>query len=140
LKNFEPGRIQVREERETPLELKEEQHDIDKKIEQLMAKAPSTVEQVKVLDTAYRLWDAELNRVYKLLYARLPAAGKRQLQVSQRAWLVWRDAELKTIDAVFATTDGAQMYLAMRKSLRVDVVRTRVLSLQKLLGVGQEIG
>jgi uncharacterized protein YecT (DUF1311 family) len=97
------------------MELQDEKHDIDKQIEKLMANAPGTQRQMEILDRAYQLWDAELNRVYKKLLARLPAAGKRQLQAAQRAWITWRDAELKTIDAVFATTDGAQMYLPMRK-------------------------
>lgn len=115
-----------------------EPHRIDKLIEQMMAKEPRTQGQVEILDKAYKLWDTELNSVYKKLYTKLPAAGKRQLQASQRSWITWRDAELKTIDAVFATTDGAQMYLPIRKSFRVDVVRERTLALIKLLEVGDE--
>ncbi|MGC4044605.1 MAG: DUF1311 domain-containing protein [Armatimonas sp.] len=116
-----------------------EKHEIDQKIEQMMAKEPRTQGQIEILDKAYKLWDAELNRVYKKLYSKLPTAGKRQLQTSQRSWLSWRDAELKTIDAVFATTDGAQMYLPIRKEFRVDVVRARALALQRLLDLGHEV-
>ncbi len=121
------------------MELKDEKHDIDKKIEALLAKEPGTAGQVRVLDTAYRLWDDELNRLYKQLSARLPASGKRRLQTTQRLWLAWRDSELKLIDEVYARTDGAQMHLVLRKGLRVDVLRTRALALQTLLRVGHEI-
>jgi len=117
-----------------------EPHRIDKLIEQMMAKEPRTQGQVEILEKAYKLWDTELNAIYKKLYAKLPSAGKRQLQASQRSWISWRDAELKTIDAVFATTDGAQMYLPIRKGFRVDVVRERALALQKLLDVGRGVG
>ena len=117
---------------------KDEQAPIDEKIEALLGKDPSTHGQTRALAEGYKIWDAELNRVYKALYARLPASGKRQLQATQRTWITWRDSELKTIDAIFATTDGAQMYLPMRKSFRVDVIRTRTLALQKLLEVGHE--
>ena len=38
--------------------------------------------------------DAELNKTYKALLARLPdAESKRKLQESQRAWIAFRDAE-----------------------------------------------
>ncbi len=43
--------------------------------------------------------DAELNKTYKTLLARLPdAESKQKLQNSQRAWIAFRDAE-----ASFAT-------------------------------------
>jgi uncharacterized protein YecT (DUF1311 family) len=38
--------------------------------------------------------DAELNKIYEALLAKLPdAEGKEKLKQSQRAWLAFRDAE-----------------------------------------------
>ena len=44
--------------------------------------------------TQFERADAELNKTYKALLARLPdAKSKQKLQESQRAWIAFRDAE-----------------------------------------------
>ncbi len=42
----------------------------------------------------YQKADKELNRVYKKLTATLDAAGAAKLKKAQRAWVVFRDAEM----------------------------------------------
>lgn len=42
----------------------------------------------------YQKTDKELNRVYKKLMATLDAPGSAKLKKSQRAWIVFRDAEM----------------------------------------------
>lgn len=42
----------------------------------------------------YKKVDAELNRVYKKLMAKQDATGAAKLKKSQRAWIVFRDAEM----------------------------------------------
>lgn len=41
----------------------------------------------------YRAADAELNRVYARLVARLDSVGRVRLRAAQRAWLPFRDAQ-----------------------------------------------
>lgn len=112
------------------MEFQDERTEIDKKIEALLEKDPSTQGQNRGLIEGYKLWDAELNRIYKSLYAELLSSGKARLQASQRAWIVWRDAELKLIDAIYLKMDGT-MYQPMRLHARMELVRKRTLTLMK---------
>ena len=60
--------------------------------------------------------DAELNKTYEALLAKLPdAESKQKLKESQRAWLAFRDAE-----AAFAADPGAWRFNGSHNSLRND--------------------
>src|SRR5512142_1465554 len=72
--------------------------------------ARSTADMANCEYASYKRWDAELNRVYAALRAKLDAAGQQALKESQQKWLVYRDAERKTIGAVFDRLEGT-MYV-----------------------------
>ena len=112
-------------------------HPIDVKIDAMIEKDGSTHGQIRAMDAAYKLWDAELNRVYKKLYSELHSAGKSRLQASQRAWITFRDAEFKFLDAVYGKLDGT-MYLPMRVASRVELVKRRAQELEQLRQLGGE--
>jgi len=61
------------------------------------AKHLSPTEEAIRWDEEYRRADAELNKVYQELLAGRDAEGKQKLRVSQRAWLVFRDAEAEFV-------------------------------------------
>ncbi|KAF1040009.1 MAG: hypothetical protein GAK33_01009 [Burkholderia lata] len=90
----------------------------------------STAGQDECIDDAGRAWDARLNASYRALQASLPATGYPALQRAQRAWLAHRDADLKLIDAVYATTHGT-MYAPMNANDVMRVTRQRALTLQR---------
>lgn len=81
----------------------------------------------------YRLWDNELNRVYKALFAKLPAPQKGQLQKEQRIWIVKRDAKFRLIDRKYATQGS--MGQVDRRSDRMEFVRQRAVELRRLLSL-----
>ena len=57
--------------------------------------------------SAYAGWDAELNRLYRLLMKRLGSgAAADALRQAQRAWLAWDDAELAS-DTALAGDGGS---------------------------------
>jgi uncharacterized protein YecT (DUF1311 family) len=90
----------------------------------------STAGQDECIDDAGRAWDARLNASYRALQAALPAAGRPALLHAQRAWLARRDADLKLIGAVYATTRGT-MYAPMNANDVMRVTRQRALTLQR---------
>ncbi|WP_161788554.1 lysozyme inhibitor LprI family protein [Burkholderia paludis] len=90
----------------------------------------STAGQDACIDDAGRAWDARLNAGYRALQASLPAADRPALLHAQRAWLARRDADLKLIGAVYATTRGT-MYAPMNANDVMQLTRQRALTLQR---------
>jgi|SRR5205823_12442706 len=75
--------------------------------------------------------DAELNRTYEALLAKLPdAEGKEKLKQSQRAWLAFRDAE-----AAFAAdqTRGGSMGPTIRYETMTELTQQRIKQLKSRL-------
>ena len=107
--------------------------DIDRKIEALLARESSAGGMSAAMIEGYRLWDNELNRVYKALFAKLPTSQRGQLQASQRIWISWRDAEFRFIDALYSKQGS--MGQADRRSDRMEIVRQRALELRRLIKV-----
>jgi uncharacterized protein YecT (DUF1311 family) len=113
--------------------MKDEKTDIDRKIDALLARDSTTQGMGAAMIEGYRLWDNELNRVYRALFAKLPASQRRSLQTEQRTWLVKRDAKFKLIDAKYAKQGS--MGQVDRRSERMEIVRQRTLELRRLLKV-----
>ncbi|VWC58965.1 lysozyme inhibitor LprI family protein [Burkholderia lata] len=90
----------------------------------------STAGQDECIDDAEHAWDARLNASYRALLASLPATSRPALLHAQRAWLARRDADLKLIGAVYATTHGT-MYAPMNANDVMRVTRQRALTLQR---------
>jgi uncharacterized protein YecT (DUF1311 family) len=75
--------------------------------------------------------DAELNKTYDAVLAKLPDAGSKQkLKESQRAWLSSRDAE-----AAFATdrTRGGSMAPTIRYETMAELTQQRIKQLKSHL-------
>lgn len=109
-------------------------HAIDMALSECMARDSSTAGSVACLDTAYKAWDAELNRVYQELGNRAGAERKESLKKAQLAWIKYRDTEFEWIITLYAKETGT-MYTVMAASDRVEVVRRRALELSAYLGV-----
>lgn len=111
--------------------MKDEKTDIDRKIEALLARNSTTQGMGAAMIEGYRLWDNELNRVYRALFAKLPASQRKPLQKEQRMWLGMRDAKFKLIDAKYAKQGS--MGQVDRRADRMEVVRQRTMELRRLL-------
>jgi uncharacterized protein YecT (DUF1311 family) len=110
---------------------------IDKALEACIDKDPSTAGMTRCIDTAYEAWDKELNRNYATLMGRLKPAGKQSLKNAQVEWLRFRDAEFKLIDDIYSTLQGT-MYIPMRVSERVEIVKKRALALASYSDLAEE--
>lgn len=105
------------------------QHPIDKALDACIDKNGSTAGMVECMDKAYAAWDKELNQVYGELMRTLSAKQKEALKLSELEWIKYRDLEFKFIDSIYDTLEGT-MYIPLRISARVEVIRKRALELQ----------
>ena len=110
-------------------------HRIDVWLEQNISKDPSTAGMRAALNQAREMWDAEMNKVYNRLMARLSPEQQNALRESQRAWLTFRDAEGKAISLIIASKDGTMWQLEATDQ-GMQLVRSRVL---RLLGYEQDL-
>ena len=92
-------------------------------------KTVSTADMSDCYGVAAKAYDGRLNSAYKKLMVSLPQAAAQQLQVSQRSWLAYRQAELLTQSALFETRQGT-MYVPMQEEQGVALTRDRVLRLE----------
>ncbi len=112
-------------------ESEKEKHEIDIFVDKAMDKDPSTAGMIKAMDEGEKLWDAELNKYYKLLSEKLDKESKAALKKAQLAWITFRDAEFAMIADVYSKQEGT-MYRVIAVSLRMEVVKRRALDLKNL--------
>jgi uncharacterized protein YecT (DUF1311 family) len=103
---------------------------IDKRCQDCIDKNPSTAGNVDCLDKAYKEWDAELNKRYKALNAKLSPKAKAALQTSELQWIKYRDAERQFINQMYTDMEGT-MYIPMSVSDNVDLVKGRAIQLKQ---------
>jgi uncharacterized protein YecT (DUF1311 family) len=111
----------------------EKVHPIDKWTAQCEKNSKSTADSVDCHEQAYKKWDAELNKQYKLLSAELTPAERKNLQATQLQWIKFRDQELKLIDDMYNNHKEGSMYAPMQAASRARIVRERALLLQHYL-------
>lgn len=111
-----------------PLLAQSNDHPIDKFLDECMEKDMSTAGMVKCINEAYDKWDAELNRIYKLLIKKLDDKSAASLKSAQIEWIAFRDKEFILIDDIYSGLEGT-MYIPMRAADRMEIVKKRVLEL-----------
>ena len=114
----------------------EKKHQIDIDLENALSKVENqtTAGMVQCESEAYDKWDKELNRLYGELKKKLNAEGQLNLKNAQIEWIKYRDLEFKNIDSIYAPLEGS-MYVPMRITDRIRIVRNRVLELEGYLSL-----
>lgn len=110
----------------------QEKDPIEKAMEAAITKNPSTAGMVQAIDVALTQWDKKLNASYKGLEAKLPADEWKELVVAQRAWVAFRDAQIKAMDTTFARMEGT-MWIPIRAEMAMDLTRQRAQFLESML-------
>jgi len=110
---------------------------VEKKVDELREEAKSTAEMVQAEARGMELWDAELNRVYRLLQTKLPEPDRRKLINSQRAWLSFRDANREIIRTVYERAQGS-MYRPIAVNAELQIVKERAQNLRGYLATIEE--
>lgn len=111
-----------------------EYHPIEKRLNTCMEKAGSTAAMVACVDKAQKEWDAELNSVYQRLQKILPAKGQAELKESQRAWIAFRDREIKVLRTFYTGRQGT-MYIPMATDSVMQITKDRALQIDHLLDI-----
>jgi uncharacterized protein YecT (DUF1311 family) len=94
----------------------------------------ATAAQTQCEEAAARTYDRRMNMAYAALLKALPPEAARGLRQSQRAWIVFRDAEARARSAFYASRHGT-MYVPMQAASATRVVRDRALQLESVLRV-----
>ena len=110
---------------------------IDKALDACLDKDSTTAGMTNCIGNAYEKWDKELNRIYAELMKKLNPEGKANLKDAQLQWLKFRDSEFKLQDSVYSTLEGT-MYIPMRASDRMEVVKKRAVELKSHLELLKE--
>jgi len=105
---------------------------IDQDAALCMERDYSTLGIIQCSREAEEKWDKELNRLYKLLYAKLNEQGKKSLKASQKQWLEHRDAEFQAFVDIYGAMDGS-MWKIIAADARAELVKKRVLDFQTYL-------
>ncbi len=113
------------------------QHPIDKALDACIDKNGSTAGMVECTDKAYAAWDKELNKNYGELMRALNPKQKEALRLAQLEWIKYRDLEFKSIDSIYDTMEGT-MYIPMRISAHLEVIKKRALELSNYLELIKE--
>jgi uncharacterized protein YecT (DUF1311 family) len=94
----------------------------------------STAGQAGCEEAARDAYDRRLNAAYGALTRLLPPPAVEALRRSQRSWLLFRDAEAKAREALYATRQGT-MYVPMEADDEAMIVRDRARQLESYLRV-----
>ena len=100
---------------------------------QCMDNASSTVAMSGCIQAETKLQDAQLNRVYKQLLAKLEAAPQKSLRDVQRQWIAYRDGNCK----FHVQASGGTMAQLEGAMCVMDMTRERAAELERVLSPGQ---
>ncbi len=102
---------------------------IDEALEACRQGGQTTLELGQCLTTAMQQWDKELNAAYAALMQTLEPEAREALKASERAWIGFRDAEVKFLRERFSTQDGTLWPLVEGAQI-MDLTRRRAIQLR----------
>lgn len=97
---------------------------IDIYLDTCMEKNPSTMGILKCTDEAFKLWDAELNKYYKLLMGVLNESDAKTLKDAELKWIEFKEKEFANLEHIYSKMEGT-MYIPMHALSKLEIVRIR---------------
>lgn len=73
--------------------------------------------------------DKELNKTYSILKTKLPADRQKELKISQRNWIKFRDAEFKLINNNWNRSDFGTSFAISRGDYSSAIIKNRLMQL-----------
>ncbi len=104
-------------------------HPIDAVLEACREKAVDTLGMGQCLTVAMQQWDRELNAAYGALSRTIEPAAAESLKASERAWIGFRDAEVKFLREHFSTQDGT-LWPLVEGAQVMELTRRRAIQLR----------
>ena len=114
-----------------PLRAGEKQHPIDRAMDSAMERDSSTAGMVQAVSKATKQWDTEMNDLYMNLKKTMKPDEWSALVTAQKAWIVYRDAQTKSIVETYGHMDGT-MWIPMSASAVMELTKDRALFLKSL--------
>ena len=109
----------------------EKKHPIDQAMDAAMERDSSTAGMVNAVSKANKDWDKEMNALYQDLKKTMKPEEWTALVAAQKAWIVYRDAQTKSIVETYGHMEGT-MYIPMSASEVMEITKDRALFLKSL--------
>jgi len=110
---------------------------IDIAMDAAMDRNGSTAGMCEAIAEAHDKWEARLNTAWSKLKKKMPADEFSELQKAQRAWIAYRDLQIKSYEATYAKMDGT-MWIPISVNAVMNLTKQRVQDLESLLGLLDE--
>lgn len=110
----------------------EKKDPIDAAMEAAMTRNSSTAGMVQAIDEALARWDKKLNTTYKALKVKMKPDEWQELVVAQKAWIAFRDAQIKSMDTTFANMEGT-MWIPINAEMQMNLTKQRAQFLENML-------
>jgi uncharacterized protein YecT (DUF1311 family) len=104
-------------------------HPIDVFLDSCLEKNISTMGMTQCTDEAVKMWDAELNKYYKILMSVLDDESVKSLKAAEVQWIIFKDSEFENIDMMYSKLDGT-MYIPMHSYAKLEIIKARALQLK----------
>ena len=99
---------------------------VEQNSESMLDSAQTTAEMVNAVSYASNEWDAELNKIYKLLMSSLSKDGQNSLRNTQRSWIKERDKKIA------GENSGGTIDLVNKSSIFLEETKKRTIELAKI--------
>ncbi len=106
---------------------------IDIAMDAAMDRNSSTAGMCEAIAAAHQKWEERLNTAWAKLKKKMPADEFAELQKAQRAWIAYRDLQIKSYEATYAKMDGTMW-------IPISVGAVMELTKQRVQGLGEPLG
>ncbi|MDP2576038.1 lysozyme inhibitor LprI family protein [Vibrio penaeicida] len=107
----------------------QDEHSIDVELNECLNNTSTTAGIGNCGSKANEQWDAELNYYYKSLRNELGTEEQIALRDSQRAWIKYRDLEIKNIQLMYGSKRGSMWGLVALSDI-TNLTKTRAKALK----------
>jgi uncharacterized protein YecT (DUF1311 family) len=105
---------------------------IDIAMDAAMDRNGSTAGMCEAIAEAHEKWEARLNTAWSKLKKKMPPEEFSVLQKAQRAWIAYRDLQIKSYEATYSKMDGT-MWISISVSAVMNLTKERVRNLEGFL-------
>ena len=105
---------------------------IDIAMDAAMDRNGSTAGMCEAFAAAHEKWEERLNAAWAKLKKKMPADEFAELQKAQRAWIAYRDLQIKSYEATYAKMDGT-MWIPISVSAVMSLTKERAQDLEGFL-------
>ena len=99
---------------------------VEQKSGSMLDSAQTTAEMINAVSYASNEWDAELNKIYKLLMSSLSKDGQNSLRNAQRSWIKERDKKIA------GENNGGTIDLVNKNSIFLEETKKRTIELARI--------